>query len=414
MGAINTSETSQTFSTFSGDAQTYIAAKTLIRIKRDVIVYGLGKKEILPNRFSTTFQFTRYEKLNLPTMTLTEGVTPASSSISISTVQAIMDEWGSYIDITDVVDVTVKHPVMQEAITLLGEQAAETIDRECIKVLLGNTTVNFPGSATSRGTLATTDYLTSEVAKLAIANLRAGGAHPVEGRIFLGLMDPHVEMDLLEDNTFVLAASYSNIVALQNGEAGRWMGVRWMVSNLIPTVGLLTGTTTASSGTAGSLALTTTFFFFVTQVNNSLGFEVASSGELTQATSGGNTSINVTVPSATGFTYNVYIGSTTGNEFLSSTGNAPAAVVNVGTVPTSGATPPAAPASGVVVHMSWILGREAFAVPELMTLQTFLTPRQASDSDPLLQRRKASWKVMFKAVITNNAYIARIETASRF
>ncbi len=49
-----------------------------------------------------------------------------------------------------------------------------------------------------------------------------------------------------------------------------------------------------------------------------------------------------------------------------------------------------------------------------MSLQTFLTPGQASDSDPLLQRRKASWKVMFKAVICNDAYIARIESASKF
>jgi hypothetical protein len=60
------------------------------------------------------------------------------------------------------------------------------------------------------------------------------------------------------------------------------------------------------------------------------------------------------------------------------------------------------------------LGKEAFAVPELMSLQTFLTPKAASDSDPLVQRRKASWKVMFKAVICNENFLARIESASNY
>lgn len=405
---------SQTFSDFSSDSQTYIAAKTLMRIKRDVVVYGMGKKEILPNRFSKTFQFTRFEKLSLPQSALTEGVTPSASSVSIGTVTAVMDQWGSFVDISDVADITVKHPVMQEAISLLGEQAAETIDRECIKVILANSSVYYPGSATSRLTLSATDYLTTEVAKTAIAALRNGGAHPVEGRIFLGLMDPSVEMDLLEDDTFVQAAAYSNIVALQNSEAGKWMGARWMVSNLIPTMSRLSDVTTASSATAGSLTAATTYYFQVTAVSNSLGFEVASTQEQAQATAGGQTSVDVTTPVTTGYTYNIYIGSASGALKLSSSRNAPSTTVNVKVVPSSGDAPPAWPATSVVVHFSWIMGRESFAVPELMTLQTFLTPRQASDSDPLLQRRKASWKVMFKAVICNNSFLNRIESASRF
>jgi N4-gp56 family major capsid protein len=405
----------QTFSNFSSDSQTYIAAKTLIRIHRDVIVYGMGKKEKLPNKFSKTFQFTRYEKLVLPQVTLTEGVTPTSTSITLSTVQAVMDQWGAYVDISDVADITIKHPIMEQAITLLGEQAAETIDRECIKVLLANTSVYYAGVATSRATLGSTDYITSGLTKTAIAFLRKGGAHFNEGgRTYMGLIDPDVEMDLLEDDTFVLAASYSNIVALQNGEAGKWMGCRWMVSNLIPTMGNIATAliTTAASATSGSLSTSTNYFIVVTAVDNSLGYEQLASAVLTQGTSS-DTSINVTVPSTTGYTYNVYLGSSSTVTPLASTGNAPSAVVNIGAVGT-GAQSPANSNTGVVVHYSWVIGKEAFAVPELMSLQTFLTPKQASDSDPLLQRRRASWKVMFKCVICNNAFLARLESASRY
>jgi N4-gp56 family major capsid protein len=406
----------QTFSNFSSDSQTYIAAKTLMRIKRDVIVYGMGKHEKLPNKFSKTFQFTRYEKLVLPQVTLTEGVTPTSTSITLSTVSAVMDQWGAYVDISDVADITIKHPIMEQAITLLGEQAAETIDRECIKVLLANTNVYYAGVATSRATLGTTDYITSGLVKTAVAFLRKGGAHPNEGgRTFMGLIDPDVEMDLLEDDTFVLAASYSNIVALQNGEAGKWMGCRWMVSNLLPTMTNIpsANVTTASSATAGSLTASTNYFVVVTAVDNSLGYEQQATAVITQATAGGQTSLNVTAPVTTGFTYNIYLGSSATVTPLAISGVAPGVVTNLGSIGV-GAQSPANTNTGVTSHYAWIMGKEAFAVPELMSLQTFLTPKQASDSDPILQRRRASWKVMFKAVICNQAFLARLEMVSRY
>lgn len=406
----------QTFSNFSADAQTYIAAQTLMRIKRDVIVYGLGKKEKLPNRFSKTFQFTRYEKLNLPKVALTEGTTPSTNaSITISTVQAVMDQWGDFVNISDVADLTVKHPVMEQAIQLLSEQASETIDREVIKVLLANTSVYYPGVVSSRGGLASNSYFDTDTARKTIAALRGRGAQPYEGRLFMGLIDPYVEMDLSKDSTFQTAASYSNILVLQNGEAGRWMGVRWVTSNLLPVLERLASVTTASSAASGgSLANSTTYYMKVTAVDNAIGFETAVTVEQTQATGASDEAIAITMPATSGYTYNVYFGATTGVLYKVASLQDPSAVVTVLAVPTSGDTPPATPASGVKVHFSWVLGKEAFAVPELMSLQTFMTPRGASDSDPLSQRRKASWKVMFKSVICNENFLARIESASAF
>ena len=403
-----------TFSTFSSNAQKYIAAQTLKRIHRDVIVYGMGKKEKLPHRYSTTFQFTRYEKLNLPYSPLAEGVTPANGEdMSVTPVQAVMDQWGSYVNLSDVATITAKHPALQQAIELLGEQAVETIDRECIKLLLSNTNVTYPGAATSRFTLASTDYPDTSVVKQVTADLRSQGARPVSGRLFLGLLDPFSEMDLIEDNTFVNAASYSNIVALFNGEVGTWMGTRWMCSNLIPTMSRLADVTTASQ-TGGSLANSTTYYMKVVAINNDLGYEVAVTQEQSQATAAGGTAIDITMPADVSNTYNIYFGASAGATYLSSERNAAAAVVTVLAVPASSALPPANPAVGVEVHYLWVLGQQAFAVPELMSLQTFLTPAQASDSDPLLQRRKASWKVMFKPVICNELFIERIEAASRY
>jgi hypothetical protein len=60
------------------------------------------------------------------------------------------------------------------------------------------------------------------------------------------------------------------------------------------------------------------------------------------------------------------------------------------------------------------LGKEAFTVIDLQKLQSFVTPNQSSDSDPLVQRRKAGWKLMFKAVINNQNFLERIESLSAF
>jgi len=405
----------QTFSTFSANSQTYIAAQTLKRINRDLVVYGMGKKEKLPNRFSKTFQYTRYEKLDLPYAPIAEGVTPSSSDMSISTVQAVMDQWGSFVNLSDVAQITAKHPALQQAIQLLGEQAAELIDRECVKLLLSNTNVTYPGTASSRVTIAAGDVPDSPVVKQVLADLRSQGARGISGRIFQGLLDPFNEMDVMNDTTFVNAASYSNIIALKNGEIGTWFGVRWMCSNLIPVLEkTLDAAAPAASGTGGSLTNSTTYYYKVIGIDNALGFEVSASAELSQATGAGGTAIDITMPAVAGRRYNVYFGDTSAQTYLSSTLNEPSAVVSVLAVPASSSLPIAEPADTVEVHYMWVIGEEAFSVPELMSLQTFLTPNQASDSDPLAQRRKASWKVMFKPVICNELFLERIECSSAF
>lgn len=402
-----------TASTIQSDAQTYIAAELLSRIKRDTIVYAMSKKEKLPNRFSTTFQFTRYNKLNLPNTTLTEGTTPANGSqLAITTVSCVMDQWGDFVTLTDVAQITAKHPALEQAIVLLSEQAKELIDRECIKVLLANANVVYPGVAT-RALVTTTTFLTSTAVKVACAALRRGGAWPISGRLYQGLMDPSVEMDLLTDTTFLNAAQYSNIMALMNGEAGTWMGTRWVTSNIIPTLAALATMTTASA-TGGSLTNSTSYFVQVVQRDALLGFVTGTTQVLTQATAGGGTAITVVLPNVANVLYDVYFGAASTTCYLSSSLNAPNQTITILAVPAISAAPPAPPAAGVTIHYSWIMGKDAFAAPELQSLETFITPATSSDSDPLVQRRKVAWKFMFKPVICNDVYIERIESASAF
>ena len=417
----------QGFSSFSADAVTYIAEKTLMIAKKNVVFQQLGDKAQLPSNNSKTFQYTRYDRLALPLSALTEGSTPDNTSMSISTVSAVADQWGAYVIISDVADLTIKHPVMQKGIDLMGYQAAETVDREIINVLLAGTQVYYGGAVANRAALSstTTDVVTTDLVRKAVANIRSLGAHEYDGTDYMAVVDPYVEMDISKDSTFQLAASYSNIKVLQNGEVGRWMGARWMRSNLIPSVtGNAQSSFTSPASPAGTFT-TANYRCALAKYDASTGFLIGLEQNSNVAFTNLD-SLAVTTPATAGFKYKVFVGlaagaaadimyqgveSTAGSDFIAN--NAAAVVL---APPVSGASISGAdiPGSAKVVHFSWVIGKEAYTVIDLQKLQTFITPNQASDSDPLVQRRKAGWKLMFKSVINNQNFLCRLEVLSAF
>ena len=286
-----------------------------------------------------------------------------------------------------------------------------------------------------------------------VANLRQQGAPAYEGGHYVGVVDPFTEMDLTKDATFVNAASYSNIRALYNGEIGMWMGVRWMRSNFLPirsylpTVGDTGSQFTAAAATAAPGGTTgfanVALVWEVTRLDPQTGQEITiSRANSITPTAGASLDITGTAAMPAG-TYNFYVslqGSTVpvyqitlnlagaptaivvkfvlaGTQTLSSgTGvNAPVIVVQgLGAV-----APPAAPQVGTSgvgpnVHELFVFGKEAFGVVDLGGLSTTITPATATDSDPLVQRRKIGWKQLFKAVVKNPNFYSRAECLSAF
>lgn len=417
----------QGFSSFSADAVTYIAEKTLKIALKNVVFQQIADHAVLPPGNSKTFQYTRYDRLPLPLTSLVDGVTPDNTDMSISTVTATCVQWGAYVNLSDVSQLTIKHPVVVKAIDLMGYQAAETMDREIINVLLDGTSVMYGGGVANRAALSSTstDIMTTDLIRKAISTLRSNGAYPYDGSDFVAVVDPQVEMDISKDSTFQTAGSYSNIKVLQNGEIGRWMGARWMRSNFIPTIsGLAAGTYTTPSSPAGTFTAAN-YRVMTAYYDARTGFLV----KMTQndaVTFANLDSLAGTTPSDTNYNYKIFVGLAAGAavdimyqgvETTYGTGLIPAATAfSVVAPPISGDSISGAnvPASSKVVHFSWIFGKESFTCIDLKKLETFVTPAQASDSDPLLQRRKAGWKFFFKAAICNQNFLERLETLSAF
>ena len=97
----------------------------------------------------------------------------------------------------------------------------------------------------------------------------------------------------------------------------------------------------------------------------------------------------------------VYIGGATTTETATTT-----------RLQTTGASPPVQPAAGVTVHNLYIFGNEWYSVAEIDGIKTMLTPATATAGNELAQRRSVGWKFFSKALITNENFGVRIESAS--
>jgi N4-gp56 family major capsid protein len=76
-------------------------------------------------------------------------------------------------------------------------------------------------------------------------------------------------------------------------------------------------------------------------------------------------------------------------------------------------TPPAAPATGVTVYPTFVIGRGSYGQVKLDDVKTTWLDK-ADKSDPLNQERVIGWKCMYGSIILNSQFAARIESSSAF
>jgi N4-gp56 family major capsid protein len=436
-------------SAFSSDIENHIADETLPLARRQLVAYQFGDPLTLPQGRGTTYTAFRYNRVALPFAPLAEGVAPVGQSMTIQSVSAVAQQWGDRITITDVAELTIKHPLFKKAIELVSMQLAETLERNCFNTLMSGTQVNYVNTRGSRAALVAGDVLDPTTVirtNAALETLGAprymgdemtdqkadvdsgGGKASTDARSmphYAAIVHPLVVGDFRQNSTVITAWSYSDLNRLYNYEAGEWGGIRFCKSNLVPTftgVAQITGT----AGTAGSLA-TNTYFITVTASDTQNQYEsrvYQVSGGI--AVTGPNGSISVVLPALAGFTFNVYIGltATPANLGLSAAGPTSGPLVGQATqlapsqtviITGTGVaqTAPSAPATGITVYPTFVLGRGAYGQVVLDNAKfSYLTG--ADKSDPLNQLRIVGWKAFYGTLIENQQFFARIESASAF
>jgi N4-gp56 family major capsid protein len=218
----------------AADLQTYFARKLLIIAKKDLVLRNWALIEPLPSNSSLTVSFTQYSKLPVVSSTLTQGVPPTSNTLASTAITATVDQIGAFVELTDLAELTVKHPVVSQVMELLGAQAGESIEARILTVLLAGTTVQYADGVANRAALGAGNTMDTGEFRKAVKTLRTNGALPF-GQDYIMVVDPSVEADVLSDTTFTSVGNF-NSQPMYDAEVGRWYGTRVVRSNSIPSI----------------------------------------------------------------------------------------------------------------------------------------------------------------------------------
>lgn len=200
-----------------------------------------GQVRPIKMRSGNQIKFRRYEALTVSTTPLVEGVTPGGSSLTTTDITATLAQYGDYVTITDMVDMTNQDPVLTEAGEVLGEQGGITIDQVRRDVLVAGTNVIYTNGV-ARNTLNT--VISTIALRTAIRALNRQNAKFVKNMVtatdgvgtkpirpaYISLIHPDTEAQLEQLTGYVPVTEYSSAMKAEEDEVGAWRNIRFFTS----------------------------------------------------------------------------------------------------------------------------------------------------------------------------------------
>ena len=210
---------------------------TLIDEAAPALVHDqFGQKRPIPKNGGKNIEFRKFAPLAKALTPLTEGVTPQGKSLDVSTITAEVSQYGDFVTMSDMLELTAIDNVIVEALKLLGRQGGATLDTVVRNILHSGTNVTYcpkiadDGSetaVTSRATLDNTCKLTVKVIQKVVAKLRAQNAPTISGK-YVAIIHPYAAYDLMRDPEWIDAHKYATPENLYEGEIGEIAGVRFV------------------------------------------------------------------------------------------------------------------------------------------------------------------------------------------
>lgn len=230
------SDVMNTIGTVTAENKVFYEKALLRRLTPELVYTRYGQKKSAPKNEGTTVNFRRFNAVDPKTAALTEGVTPDGSTLSVSTVTATVSQYGDFVRITDLLDLTGIDPTLTEMAQVMGESAGLTVDTVVRDVVLSGTNVQYAGGRNERAEVTAGDVLTADEVRKAVRCLRKNNAKPLEGGFFIGIVDPETAYDLMADPLWQDVSKYNGGQAIMAGEIGKLCGVRFVESTNTKTV----------------------------------------------------------------------------------------------------------------------------------------------------------------------------------
>lgn len=207
--------------------------KTLIDEAAPYLVHDqFGQKRPIPRNGGKEIEFRKFAAFPKALTPITEGVTPDGRKLDVTAIKATVAQYGDYVTLSDVLDMTAIDPVVVESTQLIGRQAGLTLDTITRNVLQSGTNVFYcpKGDGTkveSRAGLDDTCKLSVAAVKRVAAFLKKNNAPKIDGS-YVGIVHPYAAHDLMSDPEFIDITKYAASERLFEGEIGKIAGVRFV------------------------------------------------------------------------------------------------------------------------------------------------------------------------------------------
>ena len=206
---------------------------TLIDLAEPQLVHAqFGQKRPIPKNGGKTIEFRQFSALPKALTPLTEGVTPNGRNVKATAKMAAISQFGDYVTVSDLLELTAIDNVILETTGLIASQAGRTLDTVVRNVILGGTNVLYQPKAdgtevTSRSNLDKTCLLTPATVRRAAGILKRVNAPKIEGK-YVSIIHPDVATDLMGTTEWQEAQKYVHPEKLYEGEVGELYGVRFV------------------------------------------------------------------------------------------------------------------------------------------------------------------------------------------
>lgn len=390
-----------TQSSLSPQMKTFYDKNLLDNAKPNLVHHQFGQKRPIPKRNGKTIEFRKFQTLPKALTPLTEGVTPSKGTLTVTNITATVSQYGYYVELSDVLEMTAIDNVIVETTELIGNQGGLTMDTVVRNEINSGTSVVYApkinpstGAETivwSRGALDTTCMLTGKLVAKIAAMLKADNVPKIDGD-YVCILHPYSHYEMTRDPEWLEAHKYTDAESIYEGEIGKLHGVRFVESSEAQ---IFAGADLASD----SRTLT---------VNLAAGY----SGAITSiAFDGGTVAANALVGRK--ININGVVATITANTASALT----FASTNFGSIADNAVIYPGeGGAEGAAVFSCLFLGKDAYGVVDVEggNMQVIVKPKgSGGTTDPLDQRSTIGWKAMEVAKILHPERIIRLECCSK-
>lgn len=209
---------------------------TLIDTAEPKLVHDqFGDKYPIPKNNGKTIEFRKYAALPKALTPLTEGVTPVGNNLSVSTKEATVNQFGDYIKLSDMLQLTAIDNNVVQATKQLGSQSGRTLDTITREIVNAGTNVIYADNADgteilSRKALTTDCEISVDTILRAVAQLKSMNADGIDGGDFVAIIHPYATYALMTSKEWIDIHKYKNPENIYQGEIGTLGGVRFVES----------------------------------------------------------------------------------------------------------------------------------------------------------------------------------------